>query len=188
MTRKLILGFTGEAGSGKDAAAQYLHQHYGAYIHTFSSPLRDLLERLYLPITRPHLSSLSGSLRALFGEELFGRVIVKDIEEGTHPITVVTGIRRREDMVGLSESPNFQLIFIEAKPETRYTRIHARGQNQDDATKTYEEFLEESELETERTIRDLRPHAQKSISNDGSVEELYVALDVLMKEYGHERG
>ncbi len=188
MTRKLILGFTGEAGSGKDAAAQYLHQNYGAYIHTFSSPLRDLLERIYLPITRPNMSSLSGSLRAIFGEELFGRVIVKDIEGGTHPVTVVTGIRRKEDMVGLSESQNFHLVFIEAKPETRYARIHARGQNQDDATKTYEEFLKESEFETERTIRDLRPLAERALSNDGSVEELHSVLDALMKEYGYERG
>jgi dephospho-CoA kinase len=185
---KLILGFTGEAGSGKDAAAQYLHTRYGAYIHTFSTPLRDLLERLYLPITRPNMSGLSTSLRALFGEELFGRVIVKDIEDRMHPVTVVTGIRRKEDMVGLSESEDFHLVYIEATPETRYARILARGQNQDDATKTYDDFLKENEFETERTIRSLRGDAQRVIENNASVEELHAALDVLMRAYGYEPG
>ncbi len=184
---RLVLGFTGEAGSGKDAAAQYLHQHYGAYIHTFSTPLRDLLERLYLPITRPNLSYLSTELRKLFGEELFGHVIMKDIEEGLHPVTVVTGIRRTEDMVGLAESKDFHLVYIEASPETRYKRIHARGQNQDDGTKTYEEFLRENELETERSIRVLKANAEKTIENDSSVEMLHERLDTLMTSYGYER-
>jgi len=185
---RLILGFTGEAGSGKDAAAQYLHQHYGAYIHTFSTPLRDLLERLYLPITRPHLSHLSTSLRALFGEELFGHVIMNDIKEQTHPITVVTGIRRIEDMVGLEESPDFHLMYIDATPEMRYARIHTRGQNEDDASKTYEEFLKEGTLETEMTIRTLRSRADQTLDNNGAVEELYTKLDALMKTYGYEKG
>ena len=184
---KVVLGFAGEAGSGKDAAAQYLHKEYGAYMHTFSTPLRDLLERLYLPITRHNLSHLSTELRKLFSEELFGRVIMKDIEETIHPLTVVTGIRRVEDMVGLAESPDFHLIYIEATPEMRYARIHSRGQNEDDATKTYEDFLKENELETERSIRALRTRAEQTIKNDSSVADLHRNLDALMKSYGYER-
>ena len=134
------------------------------------------------------MSGLSTSLRTLFGEELFGRVIVKDIEDRMHPITVVTGIRRKEDMIGLSESKDFRLVYIEATPETRYARIHARGQNEDDGTKTYEEFLKENEFETERTIRTLRTEAQEVIENDGSVEALYASLDALMRAYGYEPG
>jgi dephospho-CoA kinase len=134
MTKKLILGFTGEAGSGKDAAAQYLHEKYGAYVHTFSEPLRDLLERLYLPITRQHLSRLSLALRKEFGEELFGHVVMGDINEEEHPLMIVTGIRREEDMIGLTKSLDFHLIYIEASPKVRFERIRGRGQNQDDTS------------------------------------------------------
>ncbi len=183
MTKKLILGFTGEAGSGKDAAAQYLHEKYGAYVRTFSTPLRDLLERLYLPVTRAHLSRLSLALRREFGEELFGHVVMGDVSESEHPFMVITGIRREEDMIGLTRSPDFHLVYIEASPKARFDRIRGRGQNEDDMTKTFEEFLKESELETERRIRAMKEKAEVTIVNEGTVDDLYQKLDTLMKTY-----
>jgi len=184
MTR-LILGFTGEAGSGKDAVARHMREKYGASIFMFSTPIRDLLTRLHLPITRGNLAALSLSLRTLFGEDLFGKVVTEDIKGNPEGLTVVTGIRRREDVERLKDAGDFRLIYVDARPEIRYTRVHTRSQNEDDKTKTFEEFQKDGELETERTIRDLKSDASAVLENNGSFEELYRACDALMAEWIH---
>lgn len=182
---KLIIGFTGEAGSGKDAVARHMKERYGASIFMFSTPLRDLLTRLHLPVTRGNLASLSLSLRTLFGEDLFGKVVTEDIKSNKGDLTIVTGIRRKEDIERLREAGEFRLVYIEAQSEIRYARVHKRSQNEDDTTKTFEEFQKDGELETERTIRELKSDASAVLENNGSFEELHRACDALMAEWVH---
>jgi dephospho-CoA kinase len=184
MTR-LIIGFTGEAGSGKDAVARHIKEKYGASIFMFSTPLRDLLTRLHLPITRGNLASLSLSLRTLFGEDLFGTVVTEDIKAYQGDLTIVTGIRRTEDIERLKQAGDFRLIYVESLPEVRYARIHKRSQNEDDTTKTFEEFQKDGELETERTIRGLKSKASTIVENNSSFEDLYRACDAFMEKLLH---
>jgi dephospho-CoA kinase len=183
MTRRII-GFAGQPGSGKDAAAHYLVERHGAVAFGFSTILRDLLRRLHIPEERDAMSTLSLALRECFGRDLFGRVLAADIAKDTHPLIIVTGIRRDEDMVGFLGDPAFRLIYIDAPAELRYTRITERGQNADDATKTWEEFLSDEERETERTILGLREKAALVIDNSGSIESFHHQLDVLASVRG----
>lgn len=184
---RLIIGFTGEAGSGKDAASHYLEETYGAKSFGFSSILRDLIHRIYLPEERETMAKLSLSLREAFGQDLFGRVIAEDIRRDKQALIVLTGIRRDEDMVGIKNDPDFRLVYIEAPAELRYERVRMRGQNDNDATMTYEEFLRDSELETERTIRGLKSQAHQVIENTGDREEFYHILDTLLHDLGYQK-
>ena len=179
---RLIIGFTGEAGSGKDAASHYLIERHGARAFGFSSIIRDLIHRLYLVEDRQTMATLSRILRESFGEDLFGRVIAKDIASCDADLIVVSGIRRTEDMQELSRNPAFRLIYVEAPADVRFTRIRMRGQNANDATMTFEEFKNEGELETERRIRNLKPLAHHVVENTGTVFEFYQTLDKILAE------
>lgn len=179
---RLIIGFTGEAGSGKDAASHYLIERHGAQVFGFSSIIRDLIHRLYLVEDRSTMATLSRVLREYFGEDLFGRVIAKDLSSCRADLIVVSGIRRREDMEELSRDPAFRLVYVDAPIDVRFARIRMRGQNANDATMTFEQFQKEGKLETEQRIRDLRPLSHFVVENVGSVEEFHAKLDKILAE------
>jgi hypothetical protein len=58
-----------------------------------------------------------------------------------------------------------------------------RGENADDNTKTYEQFLTDHQRSTELSILDVIPQAKERIDNNGTIEGLYGQLDELVKKY-----
>jgi len=65
------------------------------------------------------------------------------------------------------------LVSIKAEQKSRYQRLIKRGQNTDDATKTWEKFLTDSQLPTEITIREVAKGAKFSIDNNTSLTDLF---------------
>ena len=68
---KIILGLVGSLASGKETTKKYLAENYKAEDCKFSSILRDVLNRLTVPVSRENMQNLSTILRANFGENLF---------------------------------------------------------------------------------------------------------------------
>ncbi len=184
MTKKLILGFTGEMASGKGTAAKYLVERHGAVTYRFSTMLRDVLRRVHLPEDRATIQKLSTWLRKEFGEDLLAKVMFEDAKNDTHPLIVIDGVRRLEDVKYLREIPEFKLCYISAPMKTRYERLVLRGENTDDKTKTYEQFAKDHEGEPEREITKLEAFAEEVIDNSGTLPELHAALDAIGKKYG----
>ncbi len=183
MNKKVIIGLTGLLASGKGAASKYLEKKYGASTFRFSSILRDICQRAYLEKTRDNLVKLSECLRATFGEDLLAKAIAKDAESNNNQIVIVDGIRRMADIVHLKSLPNFILVAISADSKIRYERLIKRGENSDDVAKTYEQFLADHELSTEKSILEVIPYAKDHIDNSGSIEKLYEQLDQLVTKY-----
>ena len=71
---KIILGFAGHIASGKDVCKKYIMEKYGASSHRYSTVLRDILNRLYLPIDRNNMQDLSLDLRNRFGGDILARL------------------------------------------------------------------------------------------------------------------
>ncbi|MBT3816892.1 MAG: AAA family ATPase [Candidatus Magasanikbacteria bacterium] len=178
--KKIILGFTGPIACGKGTIASYLEKKHNASTYRFSTMLRDVLDRFHLPHTRENLVNLSEYVRNTYGEDTMAKTMAADVENDKNDIIVVDGIRRMADIEYLKKLPNFILVKIEATPEHRYERIIKRGENSDDNTKTYEEFLADHKHPTEMTIPEVMGHATKTINNDGTIEELYTQLDALI--------
>jgi len=170
--KKIIIGLVGEIASGKDVTKKYLEKNYGASCHKFSTILRDLLKRLYLPINRENLQDISTILRQRFGEDLLARIIAEDVSNDPHEMIVVDGIRREEDIAYLKKIPGFSLVSLEVAPEKRYERLVKRNENEGDAEKTYEQFLADGRKETELTIPAIMAKAEYAIDNNGSLLEL----------------
>jgi len=180
--KKTILGFVGELSSGKDVSKKYLEDHYGASCHRFSTILRDVLGRLYLPIVRENLQELSFALRQRFGEDLLAKIIAEDVKNDPHEIIVVDGIRRDADMVYLKNLPGFVLISLEVDSRTRYERLVKRQENADDASKTYEQFLVDGTKEAESEIPKVMAEANYKLNNNGTLDELYQQIEAIIIE------
>jgi len=179
---KIILGLVGPIASGKEVSKKYLEKKYGADSHRFSTVLRDLLNRLYLPISRANLQNLSLNIRTLFGGDILARVIAKDIKNDQQEIIIIEGIRRSDDIVALKEFPNFYLISINAKQKIRYQRVVDRHENIGDAEKTFEQFLIDEQKEAELEIPKVMAQAKYRLDNNYSFEKLYQQIDKIVAE------
>ncbi len=178
---KKILVFTGLPASGKGTAAKYLVEKYQAKSFRFSTIMRDLLDRLYLPQSRENMSHISIVLRQNFSEDIFAKVMAEDASRVEASVVVVDGARRLADVEYLGKLPGFRLVSIEAAMKIRYERLTKRGENPDDKNKTWEQFQEDHNLETELSIPALMAKADVVINNDGSLEDFYKQLDKLVE-------
>lgn len=179
---KLILGISGEMGSGKGTIAKHIKLEHNGNVHKFSTILRDVLDRLYLEQSRDNMQALSTILRKTYGEDIMAKGMYHDAENDEHDLVVVDGVRRMSDITFLKELPHFKLIYVEADMENRYERIIKRGENPDDAKKTFAEFEKAHENESEIQIRDLKNYASIIINNDGTYQELYQKINELITE------
>ncbi|MFA5778073.1 MAG: AAA family ATPase [Candidatus Paceibacterota bacterium] len=179
---KIILGLVGSLASGKDTTKKYLAEKYGAKDCKFSSILRDVLNRITVPVSRENMQNLSTVLRANFGENLLARVIANDASKLYAEIVVIDGVRRPTDIEHLIKLPNFFLIKIDADPHLRYERMIKRNENEGDDKKSYEQFLKDHEAEADSLIPVVMESAKYSIENSGSLEDLYKQIDEIIKK------
>lgn len=183
--KKIILGFVGDLASGKGTAAKYLSEKYGATTYRFSTMLRDILKRVYVPETRENLQTLSTFLRGSYGQDVMSRVIAEDVARDSNKLVVVEGIRRPSDIEYLKKLEGFHLVYLTGDPQIRWQRLVTRKENPGDSEKTFEQFSHDEEAEADRMIKELGATAEKKIENDKGYEEFYQALDELVASYGN---
>jgi len=179
---KIILGLAGEIASGKGTIAKYICEKHGGSSHRFSTILRDVANRMYLEESRENLQKISTIFRENFFGNILSSVIAKDVENDEHEIIAIDGVRRLADIEYLKKIPEFRLVYIEADMEKRYKRITARGENTDDASKTFKDFKKDHEREAEVQIKDLKNHADFIIDNNSDLENLYKQVDKIIKK------
>ncbi len=178
--KKIIIGLVGEMVGGKDTVADYLVKKYNSQTISFSQPLRDILDRIYLPQTRINMANLGINLRAQFGQDILAKAIMSEIKASQNPIVCLPNIRLESDITNLKKLKNFILISVETDQKIRYQRIIKRKQNKDDASKTWAEFLKDAKLPTETKIRAIAKGAKYSINNNTNYDELYAQIDKIM--------
>ncbi len=178
--KKIVLGFVGELSSGKGTSVSYLKEKYGASTYSFSTMLRDILDRIYVDQTRDNLIDLSVFLRGRFGEDTMAKTMAKDVQNDPADVVAIEGIRRHADIEYLKKLPNFVLVEISADQKTRFERLKKRNQNADDQTKTWEEFLADAKKPTEISIREVAKEAKQHINNNDSLKNLHHQLDTLV--------
>ena len=178
---KTIIGFIGRIAGGKDVCKKYLMEKHGASSHRYSTVLRDIINRLYLPIDRNNMQNLSFDIRSRFGSDILAKVIIEDIRRDKNNLIVIDGIRRLDDVSSLQEEfPGLKMIGIKAAIETRYERMIKRNENKGDSEKTFAEFTEEDKKEAEQEIETVMAAAQHQVDNNGTLAELYAQIDEII--------
>ena len=178
---KKVLGFTGLIASGKGTACKYLSEKYGAESFRFSTILRDVVDRVYLPQTRENLQNISQVLRENFSQDILSKAIAEDVKKAKGEIVVIDGVRRWTDIEHLKAIPGFQLVSLQVDTKTRYERLVKRGENLDDTSKTWEEFQKDSNAEAEIHIQEMIEKADVIIDNNKQLDDFYKQLDKLVK-------
>lgn len=179
---KLIIGLVGQISSGKDTIADYVEKKYGGVKVSFSQPLRDILNRLYLPIDRKHMVTLAQILIDNFGGDVLSKTIATEIKKSDKKIFVLPNIRREDDYKHLKSEPGFMLVAVNTEAAKCYERLVKRGQNEDDKTKTWEQFKKDLTLSTEVDIPVLIEKSAVKLDNNGSLEDLYGQVDKLIAD------
>jgi dephospho-CoA kinase len=177
---KIIIGLVGPLASGKEVVKKYIEENYQAKSYKFSNSLRDILNRIYIPITRENLQNLSLNLRNLFGQDLLAKIITQDAQNDKHDIVIIDGARRLSDISHLQKLDNFKLISIDADLEIRYKRMCERNENEGDNKKTFTEFLEDNNREAEKEIPQVMAAAHFHIDNNQDFNNLYKQINEIM--------
>ena len=180
MQNKIILGLVGEIASGKGTAVKYLEDKYNASSYRFSTPIRNVLDRLCLEINRKNMQTMSLILRKTFGHDLFAKIISHEAIHNKKKIIIVDGIRRPADIKYLKKMPDFKLIYVTADMKTRYQRIAIRKENTDDINKTFKQFVNDHKAEPELKITKIGQTADYEINNSSTKEELHQQIDKII--------
>jgi dephospho-CoA kinase len=178
---KKIIALTGPIASGKDATKKYLEEKYGAKSVKFSQILRDVLNRVNVPLERENLQLLSTVLRQNFGEDLLARNIAEDAKRLDSQIVILDGVRRLADIEHAKKLEGFVLVKIEADSKLRYERAVLRNENVGDSEKTFEQFLKDHESEADKEVPIVMEQAAVSLDNNGTLEDLHAQIDELLE-------
>jgi dephospho-CoA kinase len=179
---KIIIGLAGEIATGKGTVAKHIVEKHKASSHRFSTMLRDVLQRLYIEEKRENIQTLSTILRKNYGENLFAKVMMEDVQKDKNEVVVIDGIRRLTDIEYLKKIPEFKLVYIETDMRKCFERIVKRGENTDDVGKTFGEFEKEHEQESETQIKDLKNYADYVIDNNEDFKHLFEQIDKIVEE------
>jgi len=179
---KIIIGLVGEIASGKDTVADYLAKHYNSDTVSFSRPLREIADSLYIPQSRENLINIAVIMREQFGQDILSKAVAKEIETSNKNMFCLPNVRLESDVIHLKDKTGFVLVGINTNEKIRYERLIKRSQNTDDQTKTWEEFQIDGEKETERHIREFLPKCQHQLDNNGTEEELYKQVEELVNK------
>ena len=179
---KLILVLVVEIASGKDTMADYLVKKYKFEKLSFSQPLRDILDILDLKQTRENMANLGKDLMNRFGQDTLSKMMANKISKDNSALIVLPNVRIERDIICLKELKGFKLVHIDVEQKTRYRRLTERGQNADDKTKTWKQFIKDGKAPYEISIREIAKLAKHKIDNNGSLEDFYKQIDELMSK------
>ncbi len=179
----MLIGIAGTLGAGKGTVVAYLKEkgfvHYSA-----SGVLRELLRADGLEESRENMTVLADKLRSenpaspqhVLFEKYKKENPDKAILESIHSVGEAEFIKERGAI----------LLGVDADLETRYERIKARGTSKDHVT--FEEFekiaTHEEEGGGKHNIRAVLEMANYTITNNGTLEELHIQIEEILKKIG----
>lgn len=176
----MIIGLVGEKLAGKDTVANYLVKTKKAFHIRFTHILDEILTALDLPLSRRNEIDLGLNLRKVFGDGVLGKAVVKRALSAKEDFIVINGIRM-DEMQNVREI-GAKVIYVTAPVEIRYERYKTRHEKADDGIMSFEQFVEQEKELTEVGIPDLGKQADFRIENTGTVEELEMKIEEIVKE------
>lgn len=180
-----VIGLFGLIGSGKDTVADHLAQKYGYNVIIMGDIIREFCTQRGLEPTRDNMLLVQREQVQKYTIKWFAEEVIRRIRIAGWQKVVIGGMRRPED----AEVPkhafgkDFILIQVDADPKIRFERMRARARVGD--PKTLEEFLHQEELDKKAfDFAKLKTYIDYTVTNNGTLEELHVQVDKLLKKTG----
>lgn len=164
---RLLIGFTGNMGSGKSLAADHIAKKYNCVKMSLSGKMREIATELEIEITRDFLQGIGKFMRE-FDDNVWARYIYNKVQS-IHSAVVIDDIRRKNE-IEILKPLGFKFIRLVSDSAIRKARIEKRGgvQISDSVWKRWADHL------TENQVSDLP--VDYIVENNGSEEELYSRL------------
>ncbi len=179
---KRVVGVIGPIGSGKDVVGEYIAKHLDAPVYQISSPLREIRAERGVDPTRQSLIVLGSELGRQHGDGYLAEYLL----ERAPQVCVITGMRQLGQISYLRKHSDFTLIAVDAEPEVRFQRTQTRAKLGESGTLA--EFIqhekEENSAPNLQCLFECIKLADSSLSNDGSLDELYAQADELLAQLG----
>ena len=181
-----IIGAIGQNGSGKDEVLKYLSAKHGVPFLSTGDAVREIAEKEGVKPTRENLGEISDRYFREFGKGCFVKLLADKIRHGGWKIAGISGIRSLYDVSILKSIFGKDFILIRvyiSDPRVRYSRMTIRGEGRD--PHSYEKFMQQDEAEEELfSLKEAERHADYSISNDGTLDDLHREIDRLISDKG----
>jgi dephospho-CoA kinase len=175
-TSRIVIGIAGRMGAGKTTAARYVAAKYAFQYLRYSQVLSDWMT--LDPESKSDLQEAGWKVMAEGAQAELNRRLIANVKAQTN--AVVDGLRHRIDYESLKDSfaHSFHLLYIDTPREERWKRLRARG-----VYANPEDFDLADSHPVEQQIGSLRAYAALIIPNEGSLQDLYVALDRAIRDF-----
>lgn len=180
----MLIGITGTDGAGKGIVVKYLVEQKGFSHYSSRSFILKYIEKEGLPTTRNQMRLTANELRKKYGNAFVVQQAYEKAKENNEKNIVIESLRAVAEGEYLKEKEGI-LLAVDADQGLRYERVKQRRSESDNVS--FDEFISHEKLE----INDPNPHgmqkakvmemADYTIFNNGSIEELYLKLEEILK-------
>ena len=160
---KLIVCLTGMPGAGKSTIVSKLKEE-GYETFSLGDGVRAEAKKLNLEPTGENLGKLMLELREKNGPGAIAELLKKSIQESTHDIIIIDGIRSIHEINVLKETGNVKLLAVNAAADTRFNFLRERKRSDDPLTR--EKFEERDNREIGVGLEEIIGLADESIENN----------------------
>ncbi len=184
----VVIGLTGENCSGKGTFAEYLVTTGFRYA-SLSDVLREELSAEGREVTREALIEKGNELRREAGPGVLAKRTMLKMKGATN--CVIDSVRNPSEVEELRKEKGFTLVYVTAKPVTRFERMRKRDREGD--PKTLEAFMEMDKREmsssdpTHQQLLATFEMADKRMENDSDLQHYHDGIDALVGALEGER-
>jgi dCMP deaminase len=180
----MIIGVSGRNGAGKGAVVEFLAER-SFYVFSLSDVVREELRRQGVEETRDRMIEAGRGLRTRGGAGALAEGLIPRLLPDRN--YAIDSIRHPAEVEALRRfSPEFRLVWVEAKEVCRLDRIRARGRPGDPTEIEDLRALEARELASPdvagQQLLAVQEIADFIVQNDAGFEELYAAIREVFRE------
>lgn len=181
----VIFGLTGLNGSGKGTVADYLVSKYGFRHYSVGDYILEEMARRGLANERKNMVLVANDLRQKYGAGYIVEQLINKAKQIGGDGAIVESIRTIGE-IELLKSLGCYVLGVGADRKLRYERILKRGSFKDN--KTYEQFVEEEELEmnsedpSKQNLEKCYMLADYKVDNNKDKNYLFQQLDEIIKK------
>ena len=173
---RLVVGITGRIGAGKTSAGGYLSSRHGFQYLRYSQVLSEWLAKD--SESKARLQDIGWQVMTKGMQPELNRRLIAQIKPDSD--VAVDGLRHPLDYESLKNSfpASFRMLFIDSPEEVRWER-------KKDKTKYsgLRSFKTSDSHPVEQQIEVLRANAALVLQNEGSLQDLYAALDEAVRGF-----